>query len=576
MTVQAWQRFSRAFACPVCGGYKEEQQHQGKRCWGFLFPDGKALLCERDEFAGSLHKGDWGYHHKLEGNCACGERHNSFDGVPAPAVKTQRAAAYKSGMVKPRGFVGSEVPYEIRDIGGNLVAIHIRRNFEDGGKDYQWRMPDGNWRLAMPISALPFYGSELLATAADDDVLMVCEGEKAAQSLRSRGYLALGTACGANSIPGPAIIQTLVRFKRVYLWPDNDDIGRSHMKRIAASLSELGSLAATIQVPNAQAKDDAADFAGDIDALLSNCLSLTTDSTLPSLADFDTESIRERLAEAFETIDWTTSQNIGQCGSKWIGFRCPDHHLICKPQNCGIQFCPNCGPKRFAVDWRQKLGDVMKDSLWDLYVASPLDGESVNLAALRKRFTKAKDRAKHAGIVVNAVYGPVYGENMRPTIIMAVPNGSPALENKNWHLEAGPTALTEMQTMEQFQVAYLREADSWKTKQDLTRLWDEGKGRHRFQAVGPMFTEGRDTAIQQKVAPPPSGGSGHGGGKVALACPICSQPLEKVGLLDPDQVVPEAIPGSSWHRWRPKQRNGRPEFDATEERRLRNAIMGRS
>jgi hypothetical protein len=150
--------------------------------------------------------------------------------------------------------------YEIRGLDGSLVAEHVRRDFADGTKRFSWRR-EGKYSLGGVKKAdLPLYGSERLRDLADGKVLVVAEGEKAADALHRRGIAAVGTVTGAPSAPASDVLRALLRFD-VVLWPDNDAVGEEQMRTIAERLLRLG--LAKIRVlrwSEAPPKGDAFDF----------------------------------------------------------------------------------------------------------------------------------------------------------------------------------------------------------------------------------------------------------------------------------------------------------------------------
>lgn len=169
----------------------------------------------------------------------------------------------------PRKSRGPKVTrYEIRDASGRLVASHQRTDKPDGSKTFAWFQGDGTSGLnGVPVSALPMYGSEKLASLPVGVTITVTEGEKAREALVARDIPAVGTVTGAASTPRPESLSALLPF-RVCLWPDNDDPGRSHMVRIAEALWGLGHRdIRLVDWSGAPERGDAADFSGDGDEL---------------------------------------------------------------------------------------------------------------------------------------------------------------------------------------------------------------------------------------------------------------------------------------------------------------------
>lgn len=151
----------------------------------------------------------------------------------------------------------TDVDYAIRNAAGELVATHRRRDLADG-KSFVWLRPDGSMGLGgQPLTDLPLYGSELVAGAPIDRIVVVCEGERAAEAVAAAGFLALGTVTGAASAPGPGPLE-LLRGRHVALWPDADGVGRAHMERIALRLQGIAAGVRLITWQEAPAHGDAA------------------------------------------------------------------------------------------------------------------------------------------------------------------------------------------------------------------------------------------------------------------------------------------------------------------------------
>jgi DNA polymerase-1 len=128
--------------------------------------------------------------------------------------------------------------YELRGPDGRLLAVHVREDLPGGRKRFWWEGADGTRGLdgMRPVDLL--FGLERLPHHPGEPVVLV-EGEKAASALQQAGILAVGTVCGAAATPSEAVLRHLVG-RRVILWRDRDEIGHSHMLRIAEILHRLG------------------------------------------------------------------------------------------------------------------------------------------------------------------------------------------------------------------------------------------------------------------------------------------------------------------------------------------------
>ena len=187
--------------------------------------------------------------------------------------------------------------YLVRDTTGTIVAIHERVN-GSAGKYFKWVQPNGIPGLnGTPVTKLPLYGSARLSKLPANVPVIVTEGEKACESLWKYGYAAVGTVTGARTIPADDSIRVLLG-RPVLLWPDADEPGRSHMRRIADRLHALGHKDVRLVVwSDAPPKGDVADFRGtktDLQALLDSAQRsvLTENYKLIRVADVIPKPVR--------------------------------------------------------------------------------------------------------------------------------------------------------------------------------------------------------------------------------------------------------------------------------------------
>jgi len=162
-----------------------------------------------------------------------------------------------NGHKKARGK--STATWHICDAKGEVQAIHVRFD-RDGDKDCLWRLPRASdWGLkGRKLPTLPLYGSEWVKEWAEDSPVVLVEGEKAMDALARIYPQTLATVTGAESVPGLEALVVL-RGRRVVLWPDNDEVGRIHMQRIAAALQGIAAEVRLFEWPEAPDKGDAAD-----------------------------------------------------------------------------------------------------------------------------------------------------------------------------------------------------------------------------------------------------------------------------------------------------------------------------
>jgi hypothetical protein len=163
----------------------------------------------------------------------------------------------RRGMQTTDGAAAQSI-YRICDLDGNLVAEHLRQD-GPGGKRMWWRRNGKNSLGGLSVCDLPLYRCEELKHLPPGARVVLCEGEKPADALRSVGVAALGTVTGANACPGAEALKPLLGLD-VLLWPDGDRPGVSHMEAVGRRLVALGGRPRRVRWPEAPPGGDAADF----------------------------------------------------------------------------------------------------------------------------------------------------------------------------------------------------------------------------------------------------------------------------------------------------------------------------
>jgi putative DNA primase/helicase len=170
-------------------------------------------------------------------------------------------ASYKSSSPK-------EQSYEIRDINGKLIALHVRY-MTAKGKGFRWGLPNGKMGLGgIKASELPLYGTQEIPRFDRSHWIYINEGEKATDALKALGVQALGTITGASNKEGhnPQTLEVL-RGCKVALFPDNDPDqgGLRHMKKHAENLKSIAAELVILDTSSLPPKGDAVEW---IDAQL--------------------------------------------------------------------------------------------------------------------------------------------------------------------------------------------------------------------------------------------------------------------------------------------------------------------
>jgi hypothetical protein len=210
--------------------------------------------------------------------------------------------------------------FEIKDVTGDVVAIHKRRELPDGKKALSWHLPDGRVGLdGMPVRDLPLYG--IHALGADATVLLV-EGEKSRDALAAIGLPAVATVTGAATTPSRTSLADLTG-RRVVLWADNDDEGRRHMTRIAAELPRVGCESiGWIDWLGAPPKGDAADFLAQ-GGTRDDVIELVRDARRVLIPVGDVSAQTPKTERAETVFRFRTAREIADSTPVDVPWRCP-------------------------------------------------------------------------------------------------------------------------------------------------------------------------------------------------------------------------------------------------------------
>lgn len=115
----------------------------------------------------------------------------------------------------------------------DLAIIRFRDT--DGKKTFRQLKPqDGGFAWGKPDGLLPLYNR---ARIAKSNAIVVCEGEKCCHALHGAGFVATTSSGGA----GKAGLTDWLPLagKHVYLWPDFDEPGLSHMSDVRKIIEKL-------------------------------------------------------------------------------------------------------------------------------------------------------------------------------------------------------------------------------------------------------------------------------------------------------------------------------------------------
>ena len=154
---------------------------------------------------------------------------------------------------------------------GTPVAIHLRWDRPDGTKSMSWKLPTegaGHGLQGLKMEQLPLYCLRKLKGSPGAPVFFG-EGEKAAEACWDNGLIAVTNAGGSGQKKFGDSLEPLTG-RKVYLWADNDAVGRKFMLNLKTELLKVTNDVNEIHV-KVPYKGDAYDYFeadGSVDSLL--------------------------------------------------------------------------------------------------------------------------------------------------------------------------------------------------------------------------------------------------------------------------------------------------------------------
>lgn len=156
-------------------------------------------------------------------------------GVPGNGTRPEAGPRRQEKKPEPgKKSLGKPIAvYDYTDAGGTLLYQVLRYEPEGEDKTFRQRRPDGKGGWTWNLDGTPRMLYRLPDLAEADEVI-ICEGEKDVNRIRALGFTATTSPEGAGKWH-PEYSEHLTG-KRVVLVPDNDPIGRKHMRQVGRSL----------------------------------------------------------------------------------------------------------------------------------------------------------------------------------------------------------------------------------------------------------------------------------------------------------------------------------------------------
>lgn len=162
--------------------------------------------------------------------------------------------------------VVSKIVAEYKYVDEDGATIAIKQRLEP--KSFRWQSYDvaeGRMRSGAPSGGqalIPIYRLPAVREAAGKRLIFICEGEKDCDTLASLGAVA---TCNPEGASGAGSAYTTERWaaltrSHVVILPDNDDAGRKHAERVAATIYPMVASVRLVTLPEVVEKGDVTDY----------------------------------------------------------------------------------------------------------------------------------------------------------------------------------------------------------------------------------------------------------------------------------------------------------------------------
>ena len=556
-------RFTPDNVCPLCGGWPDLPQHQGRRCRGAI--RGDIVWCQQTVSSKEAPLECY-VHWVGAGECRyCGQNHGGVTRTlyisPQPMARNNEEQRVKGEWALKDAV--RTIDFLIKDESGMQVMIHRRFEFPDNTKTYRYLRSRREWGTGgVSPRDLPLFGAEDLAGYDKSKPLFVTEGEPARGALITHGYQAVAVHSGASNCPSPAVWLSVKGFA-VALWPDADLNGQGEglMRKASTHLQRQGGTDVwALDVERFKAVKDGFDAAnwdkymGDesLDAFLNSAervkaapaeaeAAVAVAGEIVSARRSRRKGLRDRLDERLEDtkMPWLIkrAERIAACQDRWVPLLCAD----CKsrpasPESCHDNLCALCAAGRFFHDWHVRVNDdpEIRYERFRLLVYTPdepVTGPAA-LKLLRNRFTESRKRIRLQGGIIGNRCSYVHGG----LILAALPRGIlPPERIGTFNVTVAAEDAGEREVASWLWSEYEAEiAEAVEAPETYFLDWLAAvKGRKRFSAFGSLYRTPTCSPIDDSTVTGGmpeverislkrfQGGSGNAGTREKRKCPFC-------------------------------------------------------
>ena len=239
---------------------------------------------------------------------------------------TGQASEPRKAAPRPADRIVETYPYHDEQ---NQLLFEVVR-FDP--KRFAQRRPDGKggWVWSLRGVRRVLYRLPDLAEAA---LVVICEGERDAEALRKRGFIA--TTCPQGAGKWRTDYNASLQGKRVVILPDNDAPGRAHAEDVAKALQGIAAGVKVLELPGLPEKGDVSDWlaaggtAEELLRLVAEAPEWKPGATAPNPEPTAPPRTVELVDEAPETIRRPLSLVGGHAyAAAWPWVRITDHQTV--------------------------------------------------------------------------------------------------------------------------------------------------------------------------------------------------------------------------------------------------------
>lgn len=140
---------------------------------------------------------------------------------------------------------------------------HLLIGIDGTGKEkkvIQYHWEDNKWLVGGVNHHVPYHLVDIKRAVKSNKIIFIVEGEKDADTLKSRNFSATTNAGGAEKWPTESAFNAHFKNAQIVILPDNDQVGKKHALKVASILKDIASDIKILELPDLNQKEDVTDW----------------------------------------------------------------------------------------------------------------------------------------------------------------------------------------------------------------------------------------------------------------------------------------------------------------------------